>query len=161
MPALGARSSFEVTLRDATGEPTTTKFYTANLTAGNFAAQVGLQGALEDAIDGVTIGTIAKDQFGVSNVISNATPTDNTAQREMKLLVQMQGATSEKPFVVTIGTIDPSVLAFVPGAGDAVPLDASAEIIALVTAIEAVAKNPENVGEAAVVVGLRFVGRNT
>lgn len=161
MPALGARSSYEVTLRDATGEPTTTKFYTANLTAGNFAAQVGLQGTLQAAIDDVTLGTLAKDQFGVTNILSNAIPTDQTAQREMKLLVQMQGATSEQPFVVTIGTIDPTVLTFVPGAGDAVPLDASAEIIALVAAIEAVAKNPANIAEAAVVVGLRFVGRNT
>jgi len=161
MPALGTRSFFDVTLRDATGEPTTTRFFGTPLTALDFSVQVGLQGALEAAIDDITLGEIAKDQFGVSNTISNAIPTDPTAQREMKLLVQMQGVTSEQPFTFTVGTIDPSVLAFIPGGGDAVPLDASAEIIAFVSAVNGYVKNPNNTAEAAEVVGLRFVGRNT
>ena len=161
MPALGTRSFFDITLRDATGEPTTTRLFGDPLTAVNFAVQVGLQGDVEDAIADITLGQIAKDQFGVGNTISNAIPASTSAQREMKILVQCQGTTSEQPFVFSVGTIDPGVLVFVPGGGDAVALDASAEIIAFVAAVNAYIRNPNDTDEVAEVVSLRFVGRST
>jgi hypothetical protein len=117
------------------------------------------------AVDAITLGQMAKTSWGEETIVSNANATDNGAQRENKLLVQYRGVTTEKPYQLTIGTIDPAALHFLPGAGDAVAFKladgATAPMIAWVTAFEAMASTPDNEAENVVVVGMRYVGRNS
>jgi len=165
MPALGGRQKYSVTLRDATGEPTTHVVYFDEITAISLPGLLTQLGAYNTALLGITNGVLAKDMWGEETIVSNAVPSDPSAQRESKLLVQYQGVTTEKPYTLTIGTVDFDVLVFLPGAGDAVAFDAangaSAAIQAWVTAFEALASAPDDEGENVVVTGMRFVGRNS
>jgi len=165
MPAIGGRQINTLTFRDATGETSTVSAYFDEITAVSLPGLLTQLGAFANATIAVTLGVLAKNRWGEDSVVSNAVPTDPAAQREMKLLVQYQGATTQKPYTLTIPTIDPSVLVFLPGAGDAVAFDAangaSTEIQAWVTAFEALASAPDNEAENVVVTGMRFVGRNS
>jgi len=165
MPALGGRQKYDVTLRDVTGEATTHTVFFDEITAISLPGLLTLFGNYNTALIGITNGVLAKDRWGEETIVSNATPSDNSAQRESKLLVQYRGATTEKPYTLTIGTIDFDKLVFLPGAGDAVAFEAangaSAEIQAWVTAFEALASAPDDEAENVVVTGMRYVGRNT
>lgn len=165
MPAIGGRQVWTNTLRDATGEPTTHTVYFDEITAVSLPGLLTLLGNYNTALLGITLGVLARNFWGEQNIVSNSVPTNPAAQRESKLLVQYQGATTEKPYTLTIGTIDPDVLVFLPGAGDAVAFDAangaSTEIQAWVTAFEALASAPDDEAENVVVTGMRFVGRNS
>lgn len=165
MPAIGHQNKYNVTLRDRTGEPTTHTVYFDDITAVSLPGLLTELGAYNTALLGITNGVLAKDMWGEETVVSNAVPSDNSAQRESKLLVQYQDTTNEKPFILTIGTIDFTKLVFLPGGGDAVAFDAangaSAEIQAWVTAFEALASPPDNPSHNVVVTGMRYVGRNS
>jgi hypothetical protein len=165
MPAIGGRQKYNVTLRDATGEPTTHTVYFDEITAVSLPGLLTELGAYNTALIAITNGVLAKDFWGEETIVSNAVPSDPSAQRESKLLVQYQGVTTEKPFTLTIGTVDYSKLVFLPGAGDAVAFEAangaSAEIQAWVTAFEALASSPDDEAENVAVTGMRFVGRNS
>lgn len=165
MPAIGGRQISSWTLRDATAEPTTHNVFFDEITAVSLPGLLTALGNYQTALVGITIGQLAKHSWGEDTIDSNATPSDPAAQRESKLLVQYQGATTEKPYTLTIGTIDPDVLVFLPGGGDAVAFTAangaSAEIQAWVTAFEALASAPDDEAENVVVTGMRYVGRNS
>lgn len=164
MPAIGGTQGVTETLRDDSGEITSHHVYTGEITAVSLPGLLTQIGAYRTAVEGITLGIVAKESWGEDTVVSNATPT-NGAAREYKLLVQYQGATTEKPYTLTIGTVDPSVIVRLPGGGDAVAFEAangaSAAIQAWVTAFEAMAKAPDDEAESVVVVGMRTVGRNT
>lgn len=165
MPELGGKQAVTFTLTDATNEKSTVTMYANEITA------ISLPGLLTDiqdmraAIAGITLGVIQRETWGEQTILSNAVPTDNAAQRENKLLVQYQGVTTEKPYTLTIPTIDFDVLVFLPGAGDAVAFEAangaSAAIQEFVAQFEAHWKAPDDEAEAVVVTGMRYVGRNT
>lgn len=164
MPAIGTRAHATVTLRDATAEATSTTIRITNLTAGNFAAQATALAAFYSATDAITLGEIAKTFSGNEEIISNAEASDPAAQRESKLLVQYWDTVTQKPYQVTIGTVDFALLHFLPGAGDQVAFKTSdgapTEITDWVTAFEAVAKAPDT-GNTVAVLGMRYVGRNS
>lgn len=164
MPALGGRQVVNVGYRDATEEIGTLRVYADEITAASLPGFLTDMGAFVAATDAITLGVRARESWGEETVVSNAVPSDKAAQREMKLLVQYQGVTTEKPYTLTIPTIDPDVLNFVPGGGDAVQFEgagASAAIAAWVTAFETLASAPDDEAEAVVVTGMRFVGRNS
>lgn len=166
MPAIGSRHKSTLTYRDATGESSTVTIYNDAITAVSIAGFLTDFGNLQTATDAITLGVRAKQSWvGDDTIVSNALPTDKAAQRESKLLVQYQDTTNEKPYILTIPTIDPDILVFLPGAGDAVAfLDAngaSAEIQAWVTAFEALASPPDDPTHNVEVIGMRFVGRNS
>lgn len=165
MPAIGGRQKYNVTLRDVTGEPTTHTVYFDEITVASLPGLLTALGNYNTALLGITNGVLAKDMWGEETIVSNALPTDKSAQRESKLLVQYQGVTTEKPYILTIGTVDFSKLVFLPGAGDAVAFDAangaSTEIQNWVTAFEALASAPDDEAENVVVTGMRYVGRNS
>lgn len=164
MPALGTKGQAQITLRDATGEATTTSIRLANLTAGNFAATATALAAFYAATDAIALGVVAKTFSGNEEIISNAEASDPAAQRESKLLVTYWDVTTQKYYTLTVGTIDFSLLHFLPGAGDAVAFKtadgAPTEITNWVTAFEAIAKAPDT-GNAVAVINMRYVGRNT
>lgn len=164
MPALGGTQQFNLSYRDATGEIGTMKVYFDEITAVSLPGLLTGLGDFTTATDAITLGIRAKESWGEVTVVSNEVPTNPAAQREAKLLVQYQGATTEKPYTLTIPSIDFSKLVFLPGGGDAVAFTsangASAEIIAWVTAFEALASAPDDEAENVAVTGMRFVGRN-
>ena len=164
MPALGGTQQFNLSYRDATGEIGSMKVYFDEITVLSLPGLLTNLGDFSSATDAITLGVRAKESWGEVTVVSNDVPTNPAAQREAKLLVQYQGVTTEKPYTLTIPSIDFSVLVFLPGGGDAVAYTsangASAAIIAWVEAFEALASAPDNESENVVVTGMRFVGRN-
>lgn len=166
MPALGSVHKSVISYRDATGEVGRLELYNDAITAVSLPGFLTDFGAFQTATDAITLGVRYQQQWiGDLTTVSNAIPSDKAAQREMKLLVNYQGATTEKPYTLTIPTIDPDVLVFLPGAGDAVAFTsangASAAIIAWVDAFETLASAPDDPAEGVVVTGMRFVGRNS
>jgi len=164
MPAIGTKAFHDITLRDATAEPTTASIRIATLNAGNFAATATALATYNAAVDAMVLGVVAKAQFGNAEVISNAEASNPSAQRESKLLVTYWDTVTQRTYNVSYGTIDFTLLHFMPGAGDAVAFKtgdgAPTEITDFVTAFEAVAKAPDT-GNAVAVIGMRYVGRNS
>lgn len=165
MPALGGRQPYDVSLRDKTKEITTHTVYTGEITALTIAGLLPQMGAYNTAVNNLTLGVLAKTRWGEETIHSNDPAASNLAQRENKLLITYRDAVTEKPYQVSIGTIDLSVLHFMPGAGDSVAFleedGATDEVIAWVAAFVAMCKSPDNEANAVEVLGMRYVGRNS
>lgn len=127
-----------------------------DITVGNFTAQDALLDAIAAAVDGVTVGTMFKDQRILSEVLTPRTlPALAWAQRETKWLVRytddvdpigdgsFEIPTADLTLLLT-GTKNMNVAA---GAG-----------LALVTALEA--GMPSRLGNSITVVNVVHVGRN-
>lgn len=165
MPALGGTQQYKLSYRDSTGELGTMTVFFNEITAVSLPGLLTNLGDFASATDAITLGQRAREQWGEVTIVSNAIPSNPAAQREAKLLVQYQGATTQKPYTLTIPSVDFSKLVFLPGGGDAVAFTsangASAEILAWVTAFETLASAPDDESEGVVVTGMRFVGRNS
>lgn len=164
MAPIGGTQQYVVTLRDVSGEVTTHTIYFDEITVVSLPGLLTNLGAYNTALLGITNGVLAKDAWGEHTVVSNALPSDKTAHRENKLLVQYQDDVTEEQFTLTIGTVDFSVLNYVPGGGDAVLFagdGASTAIKNWVTAFEELASSPRNEANGVTVVGMRYVGRNS
>jgi len=128
---------------------------TAN--AGNLAAQQTLAAALVGAVEALTIGEVTKQSMNLVILDAPAIPTSPFAQREMKWLVQYQGATSGKIFTVEIAA--PDITDNVAPNTDIADLS-STDWAAFVAAFEAYVKSPDNGTEAVTVIKAKLVGRN-
>lgn len=165
MPAIGSKQPTTWTQRDVSGESTTHTVYADEITAVSLPGLLTNLGTYQTALLGITNGVLSKTSWGEETVVSNAKPTNPSVHREAKLLVQYQGVTTQKPYTLTIGCVDFTVLVFLPGGGDAVAFEAangaSAAIQAWVAAFETLGSAPDDEAEGVVVVGMRFVGRNS
>lgn len=161
MPALGGRQPFTVSYRDYSGETKSVRLYTGEITAVSLPALLSGLGDLTTALDAVTLGVRAREQWGEETIVSNARAATKDAQIESEMLVRCQGATTEAPFSFRIPTIDYTAFNYAdPPAGDSVILSgagATAATIALIDAIEATFKMPDDETEALVVVGMEVV----
>lgn len=145
---------YTYTLLDNSGEKTTTSFGIVSLlTNADFLSKTQ---AMEDALALVTLGTRAQSSTSKTYAGSAVLPASVYAQREIKLLVQMQDAVTGKRSSLTVGTFDPTSVTIAPGS-DTVDITAG-NAAGLVTAIEALVASPA--GNAVVVTGMRLVGRN-
>lgn len=165
MPPLGGRQPYDVALRDKTNEITTHTVYTGEITALTIAGLLPQLGAYNTAVNNLTLGVLAKTRWGEETILSNDPAALNTAQRENKLLVTYRDAVTEKSYQLSIGTIDLTVLHFIPGAGDNVAFleadGATDEVLAWVTAFVAMAKSPDNEANSVEVIAMKYVGRNS
>lgn len=165
MPPLGSVHKSRIVYGDATQETSALEIYNGAITSFSIAGFLTDFGTLQTATDGITLGVRRQQSWiGDLTTVSNGWPTDQAAQREAKLLVDYWDTTSEEVFQLTVPTVDFSVLNFVSGGGDAVIFagaGASAEIVAWVTAFEAIARTPRNDAATVEVIGMRFVGRST
>lgn len=164
MPALGDDYTATFSLKDETGEVGQVTVGIPAINVGSIVDVLADVTALKTAIDNITLGTMYQVSWGDRDTESNALPGNNAAQRESKLLVQYRDATTQQPFTVTIPTIDPADLVFLPGAGDAVAWEAgngaTADMIAFAAAfVEAV--RARDTGNLVEITGMRYVGRNT
>lgn len=158
MPALGGRQPVGVQYRDYSGEVQSIRLYAGEITAISLPGFLAAFGALKTALDAVTLGVRSAESWGEETIVSNARPTDKTAQVETEMLVRFQGATTEKPGSFRIPTVD--YAAFNYNGDDNVILSgagASAATTNLISALEAFCKMPDDETEAIVIVGMNVV----
>lgn len=143
--------------RDWSGEVSGFELTTLALDGSSYSALGTLYTALDDAIADLTSGQLAKKSFGNrTNESSDNGPFG--ANREDKLLVTYKGDTSEKIFRFEIpcrSLVEANLLA------NSDMLDmANGEVAALVSAVEDLARSPDNGTETVTVLSIRLVGRN-
>jgi len=161
VPAIGDRNPMTVQYRDYSGEVKSIRVYGPEITALTIADFLADFGDLQTALDAVTIGVRSQQTWGEESILDNSRAASKNAQVESEMLVRCQGATSEAPFSFRIPTVDYTAFNYAdPPAGDQVILSgagATAATTALVAAIEAVVKMPNDNTEAVVVVGMEVV----
>lgn len=166
MPAIGDKHVVSIGYRDATEEVGDFEVFVGAITAVSIGGFLTDFGNLQTATDNITLGVRARQSWtGDRTTVSNDKPTDKAAQRESKLRVKYRGNTTQKPYNVSIPTVDFSKLVFLEGAKDAVAFKAAngahADIIAWVTAFQTIARSPDDDLENVTVIGMRFIGANT
>lgn len=149
------------TMQDRGGEKSAFKLYNGAITGASIAGFLTQYGALKTALADICFNNVFSDMWvGDSTLITTTPPASNYAQRENKLLIRYRGNTSNKLFTATVPTVDLSKLTFIAGGKDAVDITTGAEMIALVSAINAIGRSPDSDTEAITVVSAQFVGRN-
>jgi len=158
------------TLMDYNGEKSVTSFYTGNITAVSLPGTLTQFGALRNAIDGITLGTITQEELSVFRTkLSNTLPASANAQRERKWLVVYEDVTQffdppvnaipnegyRKVFTFEIATAN--LVGNLQPNSDEANLSATA-VAAFVTAFEALCRSPH--GGNVNVLKLVAVGRN-
>lgn len=161
---------YTLTVMDYDGEKSPLKVHTGAVTATSIAGLLTQIGNFRNAVDGLSIGTMQKEQLAAfSTILSQDLPTSEFAQRETKWVVKyhdnqeffdapvnaIPNAGYLKIFDFEIGAADLSLLA---DNQDFLPLDGT-EAAALVTAFEAMARSPY--GGTVTVDSIQQVGRNT
>lgn len=161
MAGLGGRQPYTVVYRDYSGETKSIRLYTNEITAVSLPGLLTELGDFATALDAVTLGVRAKQQWGEETIVSNQKAADKTAQVETEMLVRCIGATTERPFSFRIPTVDYDAFNYAdPPAGDQVIISgagATAATTALITAIETTFKMPDDETEALTVVGMEVV----
>jgi len=161
MPEIGTRSFFTIQYLDNSGEVQTVRVNGFEIVPLTLEDDLDLFGDLQTAMDAVTLGNKRQVGWGQEEVITNLRPSNHEAQVEKEILVRMVTATVEKPLSFRIPTVDFTKFNFAdPPAGDTVILSgagATAETIALVSAIEALVTNPDDPAEGVTVVGMSVV----
>lgn len=158
------------TLIDHNREKSTTSFYTGNITGASLPATLTQFGALRNAIDGITLGSVTNESLKVFDTkLANSPPADENAQRERKWLVVYEDDTAffdaplnaipnsgyRKAFTFEIATAELTGR-LLPNSDEADLTDAG--MAAFVTAFEAIGRSPY--GGVVNVVQIRAVGRN-
>jgi hypothetical protein len=142
---------------DYSEETSRTSFNFGAVTAVSIAGFLTQFGALRTALGNVILGTIMGEQWvGDRTVLSNVPPSEPSAQVELKWLVSYEGDTSKKKFRYELPTPDTSKL--IPGTDKADLADT--DIAAYITAVEAIARTPDDDTETITVLDMTLVGRN-
>lgn len=161
MPAIGGRQPVTFSYRDFSGETKSIRVYMNEITAVSLPDLLADIGDLATALDAVTLGVRAKNGWGEETIVSNERAATKDAQIESEMLVRVQGSISQAPWSFRIPTVDYTAFEYAdPPAGDQVILSgagASAATTALVAAIEALCKMPDDETEPVVVVGMEVV----
>lgn len=146
------------TIRDFDGESSNFKIYNGAITAVSIAGYLTDLSALETAIDGVTIGVRSNSQWvGDNTNISDANAASQWAQRELKMKVNCTGDGDGPRFHFTVPCPDLDNLTLV---GDKVTLADGGIMAAFVTAVEQIARHPDDDTETITVLDAEIVGRN-
>lgn len=149
-----ATTRIEVREYGSNGKMSRASVHSADLTAGNIAAQVGLAEDLRDAIDGVSIGNLG--ETAITHFVSDgggAPAASPLAQRENKWLVSCRETSAGfNPVTFTIPAADLTLLAT-----DGENMADGAPKAALVAAVEAFVLS--NDGVAVNVESIKFRGR--
>jgi len=162
MPALGGYQGLQIQYRDYSGEVKSIQnLYSNEITAVSIAGFLTQFGALQTALNAVTLGVLSKTAWGEQTIVSNDRAATKDAQIETEMLVSLRGVTTEAPFSFRIPTVDYTAFNYAdPPAGDVVILSgagATAATTALVTAIQALLSTPWDEAEGVEVVSMRVV----
>lgn len=147
MPAIADYPYVRTQVMDYSKELKSTSLTVGPITALTIAGLLTQIGDWNAALQDVIFGTITQEAFGVVDQVSNARPASAQAQVESRLLIGFVDAVTGAPDSVSIYTVDYTKFNYSEGegAGDFVIIagaGASAETVALVDAIEAMAKFP-------------------
>lgn len=144
-----------LSVREFSGKTGNFSIFHGPITVGTLAGFLTQWGALKTAIDTVTNGVLAKEQITMDNTILSALfPVSEFAQRGNKWLVHYVNTVSGKPYELTIPCADPTGRL---NAGTDIANMANADIIALVAAVEAIGRSPENDADGINVDKIEFV----
>jgi len=161
MPTLpaGTYQDASASYLDAGGERGTFHLYGKVITAANEVAQAGTWATLLGAVDALSLGVRARDQYNDTTTYVAARPT-NGAAREIALQAIFQDSTTGETWVRTVvPCLDISLISYVDnvGAKDAVDLSTS-EVDALITALNAFpVVNPRAQSNTVTVIGMKVV----
>lgn len=157
-------------MRDKNGELGNVRLPVAEPTAIDGAGSIAIEwddvdgGELKDAIEGVTLGVLARGYFAHGEFTDDpAYPASNFAQREWGLRVFMTGDEDGRTFTITLPTVDAAALTIVPGEDDVLLADAGA-MAELVLEFEDALRYPSNGASAEqtiTVTKARLIGRNS
>lgn len=149
------------TFRDKDGEKSTFQLPNGAITAASIPGFLSEYGDLKTALDNMTLGVLASDQWvGDRTNISDAIPSDNFAQREFKLKFSMDGSGDGGIFHRTLPTPDLDLVTIIPNTGGAIDITVGTEMIALIAAIEALGRHPDDDTQTVTVIKCEVVGRN-
>lgn len=96
---------YSMTVRDYSDEYSNARFPMADRTAANFDAQQTLANSLQSAVEGVILGSTAREAVIASeNTVNDVRPANAFAQRELKWLVRYHDNVSLEKSTVTIPT---------------------------------------------------------
>jgi hypothetical protein len=146
------------TLLDNSDEKSNVTIYHGAITPTSLAGFLAQFGAVRNAIDAITLGTMHKEMWvGDNTILSQVRPTSEFAQREVKWLVRYRGNTSNKIYTLTIPTANPAgrMVAGTDRANLTNP-----QIQTFITEFQAFARTPDNDQENVTVLDIRLVGRN-
>jgi len=146
------------TLKDFSDENSTVKIHNGAITAVSIAGFLTAFGGMRTALEAITLGTMAQEQWiGDLTLLSNTLPTNPFAQRELKWLVRYHGDTTGKKFQLEIPTADPTDRLV---AGTDLADLTETDMAAFVTAFEAFARTPDSDTETVTIDQIVLVGRN-
>jgi hypothetical protein len=133
---------YHLGLRDSSNEIGKTQWNIGDLTALSIAGALTQMGALEAAIDAVTLGAVASSSFGDSDNRAYVRPTDAQSQRGVKWTVAWEDTVTFQRNTNTIPTANLDLLPTV-GGNRVEDLDLTAGVgLALKDAIEELCKSP-------------------
>lgn len=136
---MAAKHYGEFELLDYSESKSSTRFFFGAITALNIAGFITQFGALRNALDGITLGTISRERWvGDSSVLSNLPPLDSLAQVELVWLIHYEDTVQGYDFDVSLATADPSKV--VPGTDQADYTDP--DIATFITAFETLVHDP-------------------
>lgn len=148
---------YTFTIRDYSGEVSTSRIYFGAVTALNIAGFLSQLGNFRNALINLITGVLARDAWiGDSTQRSNSTPTSRAAQNELKIQFIYEGTTTRKRYRFEVPTADTSKVLL---NSDKINL-ADPEVAAFITAFETLGRTPDNDTEGVNVVDARLVGRN-
>jgi hypothetical protein len=151
-------SKVNLTVLDYGSEKSTVGFYVEDIVELNFDEIVGAGGTIQTfqtALDGITIGTIARRVVNAEDTAISSTPPANAfAQRESKWLVQYSDDVSGKLYSMEVPCADLSLLVantenMNVGAGAGATF---------VSAFESAVRSVD--GETVTVIGVKYVSRD-
>lgn len=149
------------TFRDRSKEQSKVTLHNAPITALNIADFLSDYGDLKVAMAALSLGVLYRDLWvGDSTLLDESIPTDPYAQREIGLRFHYIGNTTMKKFFITLPAPNLSLVTY-DGQTDQVDITQGAEVIALVAAIEAIGRSPDDDAENITVVSAEVVGRNS
>ena len=146
-----------VTIRDASGETSTTTLNFGAVTAISIGGLLTQWGNFRTALGNIVRGVLGKEQLVMDNtVLDNSVPADQSAQVELKFQFTYEGNTSKKKYRFEVATPDTDKL--VPGT-DIVDMT-DPDVAAFVTAAETLGRSPDSDTETITILEGRLVGRN-
>jgi len=157
MPAIGDHAFVSISYLDHSNELRAVGLPVGELTAVSLPGFLTQFGALQTAMDNVTLGVRARQSWGENSVVSNTPPANANAQVESEILVRCRGATAEAPYSFRIPTIDYAAFNWVEDSAVLSGAGATAATTALIDAIEALVKMPADDTEGVVVYAIEVV----
>ena len=149
------------TFRDIDGEESTFQLPNGAVTLASIAGFLADYGELKLTLDAITLGVLARDQWvGDRTNLDESTPTDNFAQRELKLKFTMIGDSGGKQFYRTLPMPDLSLVTIIPDTGGSIDMGAGVELPALISDIETIGRHPDDDTELITVTRVEVVGRS-